>query len=225
MLPRDVFDQLGYKIVESVLTEAECSEVGSEVVESVGRSGGARNLMGFGWCVRIARKLRNHPVVASLLPIGGVAVQCTYFRKSVKANWLVPVHQDLSIPVRTRVEHPELKGWSTKQGQLYVQAPAMVLQSLVAVRVHIDNCSDSDGALRVLPGTHRMGRLEQSRVVEMANESEGDLCPVPQGGCLVMRPLLVHASSKASGSSERRVLHYVFGPGELPFGLRWRHAA
>jgi len=40
---------------------------------------------------------------------------------------------------------------------------------------------------------------------------------------LLMRPLLLHASSKSSGSSRRRVLHFLFGPPVLPCGLRWAH--
>jgi hypothetical protein len=37
--------------------------------------------------------------------------------------------------------------------------------------------------------------------------------------------LLLHASSKAgaASASRRRVLHFLFGPRELPRGLRWRH--
>jgi hypothetical protein len=44
---------------------------------------------------------------------------------------------------------------------------------------------------------------------------------VPRGGAMVMKPLLLHASSKASISGMRRVLHFVFGAAELPGGLRW----
>lgn len=40
-------------------------------------------------------------------------------------------------------------------------------------------------------------------------------------GVLLMRPLALHASSKATGSSRRRVLHFVYGPLALPYGLRW----
>lgn len=40
-----------------------------------------------------------------------------------------------------------------------------------------------------------------------------------------MRPLLLHASSKATGRSRRRVLHFVYGPAQLPSGLRWHEAA
>ena len=43
-------------------------------------------------------------------------------------------------------------------------------------------------------------------------------CTALRGDALVLRPLLLHASSKASGTSRRRVLHYVFGPCELPYG-------
>jgi hypothetical protein len=39
-----------------------------------------------------------------------------------------------------------------------------------------------------------------------------------------MRPLLLHASSKGSGTSARRVLHFVFGPRQLPHGLAWELA-
>lgn len=45
------------------------------------------------------------------------------------------------------------------------------------------------------------------------------------GDALLMRPLVLHASSKASAPGRRRVLHFLFGPSELPFGLSWRTAA
>jgi hypothetical protein len=44
------------------------------------------------------------------------------------------------------------------------------------------------------------------------------------GAVLLMRPLLLHASSKASGSGLRRVLHLLFAPRALPHDLRWHHA-
>jgi hypothetical protein len=40
-------------------------------------------------------------------------------------------------------------------------------------------------------------------------------CIVPKGGVLVMRPLLVHASGKATGAGHRRVLHFLYGPAVL----------
>src|SRR5206468_2398213 len=91
-----------------------------------------------------------------------VAVQCTLFDKSPTRNWLVALHQDLSIPVRERITHPDCTGWSEKEGVLFVQPPLSVLESLVAVRVHLDECGPGAGPLRVVPGSHRHGRLSDS---------------------------------------------------------------
>jgi hypothetical protein len=41
---------------------------------------------------------------------------------------------------------------------------------------------------------------------------------------VAMKPLLLHASSKSTSSRPRRVLHYLYGPRELPFGLGWCRA-
>ena len=41
--------------------------------------------------------------------------------------------------------------------------------------------------------------------------------PAKRGDALILRPLVLHASSKPSGSSLRRVLHFVFGPEVLPY--------
>jgi hypothetical protein len=47
----------------------------------------------------------------------------------------------------------------------------------------------------------------------------------PAGGLLVMRPLLVHASSAATRPGRRRVLHLDFAREALPAPLRWRMSA
>jgi hypothetical protein len=39
-----------------------------------------------------------------------------------------------------------------------------------------------------------------------------------------MKPLLLHASSKATVPNRRRVLHFLFGPKALPLGLSWAYA-
>jgi ectoine hydroxylase-related dioxygenase (phytanoyl-CoA dioxygenase family) len=135
------------------------------------------------------------------------------------------LHQDLSIPVRDRVESPECSGWSEKEGQLYVQPPVSVLERLVAVRVHIDDCPAESGALRVVPHSHLEGRIDPSQFEALRRHNSETVIPVAQGGVLVMQPLLLHASSKATSPTPRRVLHFVFGPPSLPLGLEWQWAA
>ena len=51
-------------------------------------------------------------------------------------------------------------GRSQKEGILFVQPPRAVLEQLVAVSVHLDDCAERHGPLRVVPGSHRFaGRL------------------------------------------------------------------
>jgi ectoine hydroxylase-related dioxygenase (phytanoyl-CoA dioxygenase family) len=194
-----------------------------ESLESVGTgSKGTRSLLSQRWCADLATHLCRLPSLAALIPSSFMAVQCTYFEKSSTNNWLVAIHQDLSIPVAQRVDHPDLKGWSKKEDTLYVQAPQAVLEQLVAVRVHLDDCAMEDGPLRVVPGSHLRGPLTPDEAVVLRQASTEVACIAPRGAALVLRPLLLHASSKSTGQSQRRVLHYLFGPAQLPLGLQWQ---
>ena len=212
----------GFVLARDVVPRAECDAIGSKIVPDSQTSAGSRAVLSFDWCQGLAARLRTHPALASCLPSDYVAFQCTYFSKSSSCNWLVPIHQDLSIPVAERVDDPELRGWSEKEGSLFVQPPAELLERLVIVRLHLDPCGPEDGPLHVLPGTHRQGRFEPEAVAAARRAQQAVVCSLECGDVLVMRPLLLHASSKASGSSRRRVLHFVFGPRELPYGLRWQ---
>lgn len=210
----------GFALVPSLLSAAQCDEI-SQCLEAVNKPGaGTRLLLRETWCASLANKLMAHPDVQAALPSRARAVQCTVFEKSAARNWLVPLHQDLSIPVRDRVDHPALSGWSEKEGVVFVHAPDNVLEQLLAVRVHLDNCSAEDGPLRVVPGSHRLGRVEPATAAQ-AVQTAAMAISARRGDALLMRPLVLHASSKASGSSLRRVLHFVFGPELLPFGLVW----
>lgn len=219
------FTTQGFALVPEVLGAAGCESVASRLAGVSPGSAGTRELLPQPWCRALAETLRRHPALAPLLPAGYAAVQCTYFEKSASRNWLVPVHQDLSIPVAARVAHAGLGGWSEKEGSLYVQPPVELLQQLVALRLHIDACGAEDGPLRVLPGSHLLGRMEEQAAAAARRTQAEVVCTLARGGVMAMRPLLLHASSKSTGSSRRRVLHFLFGPRLLPFGLRWPLAA
>lgn len=214
----------GFTLVPHVLGGGECEAVASHVAVHALGAAGTRCLLPQTWCGVLATQIQRCPSLAAFIPPSFIAAQCTYFEKSRSRNWLVACHQDLSIPVASRVPDPALQGWSEKEGSLFVQAPTELLQQLVAVRLHIDDCAVADGPLRVVPGSHLRGRIEPEAAV-LARQTEGEVvCQCSRGSALVMRPLLLHASSKASGTSQRRVLHFLFGPRELPYGLRWQHA-
>ena len=88
--------------------------------------------------------------------------------------------------------------------------------------LHLDDCDESNGPLRVIPGSHGQGILSSEQIARHRQETAEVVCTVPAGGALVMAPLLLHASSRARSPSHRRVLHLEFAPlGLLPEGLAW----
>lgn len=221
MLIRQLFET-GYAVVPDLITSAEIDNLARSVDDLRTRSAGTRRLIDAPWCWRLAERIGHDERLREVLPVGFTPVQCTLFVKSIDKNWLVSLHQDLSIPVAERVDSSECSGWSEKEGEIFVQPPVSVLQGILAVRVHLDDCDELNGALRVVPGSHQLGRLSSEDAVR-EREARGEISVgVPKGGAMLMRPLLLHASSKALSDSTRRVLHFVFGPEELPERLRWR---
>jgi hypothetical protein len=170
-----------------------------------------------------ARHLMRHPAVAALagdrrllrlaeraLRAGARPFRATLFDKSLPSNWLVVWHQDTALPLTSRRELPGWGPWSVKSGVLYAHAPADVLEGIVALRVHLDDSSTGNGPLRVLPGTHRHGVLSDQAIAVLASQVRPHEATCPRGGVVLMKPLLVHASSKSVVSAARRVLHIEY---------------
>jgi ectoine hydroxylase-related dioxygenase (phytanoyl-CoA dioxygenase family) len=108
-----------------------------------------------------------------------------------------------------------------KEGVVHVHPPVPVLERMIAARLSLDDCGHYDGALRVLPGTHRRGRLDAATIRRCARDIPAATCPAAAGDLLLMRPLLLHASSPAARPVRRRVLHVEFAREPLPPGLEW----
>ena len=214
----------GYAIASAVVDSEQAASIQRATKDIAVAAAGTRNLLELGWCRDLVKRIRLHPSIRSYLPQSPVAVQCTFFDKTEERNWLVPLHQDLSIPVKERIDDPRLGVWSQKEGQHFVQAPIAFLEQLLAVRVHIDDCGPDNGPLRVVPGSHCHGRLGDTEARRLRDIAGEVTCAITGGGALLLRPLLLHASSKATSPRHRRVLHFLFGPEVLGYGLRWQHA-
>src|SRR5262249_44667292 len=122
---------------------------------------GVRNLLEVCPAVRALARLANiRQFVTPILGEGGFAVRAIFFDKVPGSNWSLFWHQDNVISVAARVDVPGYAGWSNKAGVWQVQPPAQVLTGMLALRVHLDDCGLDNGPLRVLPGSHRFGWLD-----------------------------------------------------------------
>ncbi|HEX2855590.1 MAG TPA: phytanoyl-CoA dioxygenase family protein [Opitutaceae bacterium] len=208
----------GVEIFEDVLTAAAVDALTAALPQSVA---GLRNLLQHSNAVRA---LAHSPAVRDLLvQLDGEnarPVRAVFFDKNPAHNWKVPWHQDLTIAVAERREVPGFKAWSVKDGVLHVQPPAELLARMITLRIHLDDCDARNGPLRVIPGSHRGGRLHAAEIARLTQAAE-TVCCAPRGAAIAMRPLVLHASSPAAAPSHRRVIHLEFSPDELPGGLAW----
>ena len=218
--PAALLDEAGYALLPALLPTGPLDEIAQSLEPWLQDAVGSRNLLAHPQCRDMAAQLKTQLVEAGLLDGASIAVQCTLFDKTADRNWLVALHQDTSIPASVSPPDAAMPV-AIKEGEPYVQPPVAVLESLLAVRVHLDDCGIDAGPLRVVPGSHRAGRLADPEAQAM-RESRGEVtCIAARGDALAMRPLLLHASSRARTPVRRRVLHFLFGPQRLPHGLVW----
>lgn len=216
----DPLELEGYLAREGVFSPSACASLLSALPTTAERRGGVRHLLR----QPAVRGFLDHPPLIewlrAILGADAFAYRATLFDKTPGANWKVPWHQDLAVPLAERHDQPGWSGWSVKDGVLFAQPPAEFLARALAVRIHLDPCGADNGPLRVLTGTHREGRIPESDIAARARDVPERSCLLGCGGVLFMRPLLLHASSPATSPAHRRVLHVEYGPADCEQGFR-----
>ena len=185
---------------------------------------GGRNLLEIPDIAALAASSAVRAMVEPIVGPSARPVRALYFDKTPQANWPVLWHQDLSLALAARHEIEGWGPWTLKGGVPHVQPPPQILDEMLAVRIHLDDCGPDNGPLRVLPATRKMGRLDRNRVSELRRTIVEVACTGTSGSVLLMRPLLLHASSPAKAPAHRRVIHIEFAPADLlPPPLSWAH--
>jgi hypothetical protein len=215
--------QLGFALIRSVADPEEQETLRATLGDVDGA--GRRGLLKLPAIWAIAKSERWLTFVRPHLPSEPRPVRAIYFDKSAEANWGVAWHQDLTIALHARANAAGFGPWSMKDGVAHVQPPAELLEKMLTVRLHLDDADESNGALRVLPASHRLGRLTAERIQELRTSRADFLCTAAAGDALLMRPLLVHASNRSTSARHRRVLHIEYAGFALPETLHWAEAA
>ncbi len=210
----------GYAVVPNVLTASEADAL-ADAVADVGDAANIRNLLAVPAVATIAASPSILQWIEPTLGPAARPVRGILFDKTPTANWKVPWHQDLSIAVRQRVDAPGYGPWSVKAGVPHVQPPVDVLASMLTIRLHLDDCFADHGPLRVLPGSHAVGVLDAAGIGRWRGRVAEVAAVIGRGGAVLMRPLLLHASSAATVPARRRVVHIEFAAGPLPGGVEW----
>jgi ectoine hydroxylase-related dioxygenase (phytanoyl-CoA dioxygenase family) len=205
-------DETGFALLHDVFSP-ELVERTLEEIERLSprhSRAGARHVLGLCPIAKMARGPQLMNVARTVLGADAVPFRATLFEKTLAANWLVTWHQDTALPLRERQELQGWGPWSMKEGITYAHAPSTVLSRVLALRIHFDDSNSTNGPLRVLPGTHEMGVLNDDQIHDLSERITPIECVVSKRGVVAMRPLVVHASSKSQVEMPRRVLHIEY---------------
>lgn len=213
----------GFEIHRGILSASEIAQLREEAdaVASAAESACVRHLR--------ARSILFHELSQSALVYRLIShemrpVRSILFDKTAEVNWPVAWHQDLTIAVSE--QHPIVGygPWSQKEGIPHVQPPLTLLENMVTLRFHLDDTPASNGALQVIPGSHRHGRISAEDTARYLGAGEV-VCECHAGDVLVMSPLLLHASRRSAAPKRRRILHFEYARQEdLAPDLQWAEA-
>lgn len=146
-------------------------------------------------------------------------VRALFFDKPPGRTWNLPWHKDTSIAVKDNsINSSSFSRPTMKAGVPHLIACDEVLQRMLTLRIHLDEVTDDNGPLRVIPGSH-VSSSSDGAGLENAVTIHADI-----GDVLAMRPLILHASglSEEGNRRHRRVLHLEFAATALlPDGVAW----
>ncbi|MFG0262656.1 MAG: phytanoyl-CoA dioxygenase family protein [Novipirellula sp. JB048] len=148
-------------------------------------------------------------------------VRALFFDKPPDRTWALAWHKDTSIAVKDNsLASHSFSRPTVKAGVPHVIACDDVLRQMLTLRVHLDEVTDENGPLRVIPGSH----------VSSTSDGDGLNAKVDvhakAGDVLAMRPLISHSSgSSIPGTTRhRRILHLEFAASsKLPDDIQWHN--
>ena len=221
------FERDGFVLLNSMVPNEQLNQLANEIepIRSSLHSAGIRNLLSLCPAVRLfANSGVAYEIASEILKTIPIPARAILFDKTPESNWYVTWHQDLTIPVKSKIEIENYGPWSIKNGILHVQPPAAILEKMVSLRIHLDACSKENGPIRFIAGSHTNGVLDRVNLANWRDSKAPISCPAERGDIIAMRPLILHSSSISEATEHRRVLHIEYAGVELPLGLAWAQA-
>jgi ectoine hydroxylase-related dioxygenase (phytanoyl-CoA dioxygenase family) len=112
----------------------------------------------------------------------------------------------------------EFRNPTTKAGVPHVEASRAILESMLIARIHLDDVTEENGPMTVIPGSNLSGKVMD------IGEGKARKILSRRGDVLLIRPLVAHNSlcSLPGNQNRRRILHLEFAARhELPDGYEW----
>jgi ectoine hydroxylase-related dioxygenase (phytanoyl-CoA dioxygenase family) len=215
----------GFRLESRFISQATINKLIGEITNAnnLKSSHGIRNAEKKFDC--IAKLANSEKIIAkarAILDEEPQLVRAIFFDKNPEKNWLVSWHQDKTVSVNKKHHIDSWGPWSLKDNTHHVQPSESVLNNMVTFRIHLDDSNADNGCLKVIPNSHTSGVLTQLEINNVVTSAIFVECEANAGDMLMMRPLILHASSKAKYPKHRRVIHLEFSGYKLPNDLHWK---
>jgi hypothetical protein len=224
----------GFTVLPEVFSPQEAEGIAAELSAALGGAEeGAVAIRGEAGGLYAARNVlelwpaaadvwRRPPLEGALCALLGPAfglVRVLFFDKPPEQSWALPWHKDTTIAVRdNRRPSTHFARPTRKAGVPHVDAPADLLATMLTARIHLDDVTEENGPLKVVPGSHHTGKALVLDTAPPRSVLAG------RGDVLLMRPLLAHCSNRSRPGTRRhrRILHLEFAAApQLPDGFAW----
>ena len=159
-------------------------------------------------------------VIGQLLP-NARPVRALIFDKNNDVNWSVPWHQDRVVAVKGKHDIKGFGAWTTKAGIWHTEPPIEILENMVFIRIHFDDCNAQKGALELALGSHKYGRIRSDDALRIAKKLPKEICEAQRGDVLIVKALTLHRSRKSISPGRRRALRVDYCSAALPQPLEW----
>jgi ectoine hydroxylase-related dioxygenase (phytanoyl-CoA dioxygenase family) len=160
-------------------------------------------------------------LVSVRLGASATPVRLVFFDKTEANNWAVAWHQDRTIAVKARSNADGFGPWSIKSGVLHASPPFAVLEQMVTVRIHLDDCGVDNAPLLIALGSHKLGSVKAQEAAALARGMPIVACLASAGDAWLYRTPILHASDPAIAPKRRRVIQVDYAAFDLPHGLAW----
>lgn len=214
----------GYGILNDVYTRKEIRHIGKVLHDYFDKSDetpfGKRKLLLDIPNLKTLLINRNLLKIINAIDKDAFITKAIYFDKAPSNNWHFAWRQDLPINVNKKLKTAGFTSWTKKDDINSVCPPEDIIKSIFTLRIHLDNTNEQNGALRVVPGTHKK-RLSDDEREKIVASTKPTVIEVSEGGVHLMKPLILHSSAKSQNQKRRRVIHLEFSSVELPGELEW----
>lgn len=139
-------------------------------------------------------------------------------------NWELDWHQDLRIAISNEMTFTGYSDRTVEHNITHAIAPQEVLEKRLSIRIHLDDCTINNGAMLVVPQSHKKGIIGTNDEIGKLISSRAVCCEVEKGGVMFFKSLLFHKSPYSLSDKKRRVLHIDYIGAKLTNYPEWYNA-